>query len=176
MGRIILACALAGVLAVPAFGQGVDPLIGTWKLNLEKSTFTGRVPQKVGPPLGPGKDKISRLPLRVWKPTVSHSNSYLGISTMDSLTRQLALPIMTQISTIELETAQTASGSKMEKWWNSLRPNSFLARLIQLLVRASTLTVSRTARLMCSTGNKGGLHVLHHRYPRGHFRHAGESR
>jgi hypothetical protein len=35
--RIILACALLGVLGVPAFGQGVDPLIGTWKLNLEKS-------------------------------------------------------------------------------------------------------------------------------------------
>jgi hypothetical protein len=31
MRRIILACALASVLAGPAFGQGVDPLIGTWK-------------------------------------------------------------------------------------------------------------------------------------------------
>jgi hypothetical protein len=28
-------------LTFPAFGQGVDPLIGTWKLNLEKSTGTG---------------------------------------------------------------------------------------------------------------------------------------
>jgi hypothetical protein len=46
MRRIILAVALAGVLAVPAFGQGVDRLIGTWKLNLEKSTFTGRAPPK----------------------------------------------------------------------------------------------------------------------------------
>ena len=27
MRRIILACALAGILSVPAFGQGVDPLI-----------------------------------------------------------------------------------------------------------------------------------------------------
>jgi hypothetical protein len=44
--RIILACALLGVLGVPAFGQGVDPLIGTWKLNLEKSTFTGIAPPK----------------------------------------------------------------------------------------------------------------------------------
>jgi hypothetical protein len=25
-------------LTLPAFGQGVDPLIGTWKLNLENST------------------------------------------------------------------------------------------------------------------------------------------
>jgi hypothetical protein len=25
-------------LTLPAFGQGIDPLIGTWKLNLEKST------------------------------------------------------------------------------------------------------------------------------------------
>jgi hypothetical protein len=28
-------------LSLPAFGQGVDPLIGTWKLNLEKSTSIG---------------------------------------------------------------------------------------------------------------------------------------
>jgi hypothetical protein len=28
-------------LTLPAFGQSVDPLIGTWKLNLEKSTFIG---------------------------------------------------------------------------------------------------------------------------------------
>jgi hypothetical protein len=27
-------------LTLPAFGQGVDPLIGSWKLNLEKSTST----------------------------------------------------------------------------------------------------------------------------------------
>jgi hypothetical protein len=27
-------------LTLPAFGQGVDPLIGTWKMNLEKSTST----------------------------------------------------------------------------------------------------------------------------------------
>jgi hypothetical protein len=38
MSRIILACALAGILGMPAFGQGVDPLIGTWKMNVEKST------------------------------------------------------------------------------------------------------------------------------------------
>jgi hypothetical protein len=29
------------IVASPAFGQGIDPYIGTWKLNLEKSTFTG---------------------------------------------------------------------------------------------------------------------------------------
>jgi hypothetical protein len=40
MRRIVLACAFAGILSVPAFGQGVDPLIGTWKFNLEKSTST----------------------------------------------------------------------------------------------------------------------------------------
>jgi hypothetical protein len=28
---------LAAILGGPAFGQGVDPLIGTWKLNAEKS-------------------------------------------------------------------------------------------------------------------------------------------
>jgi hypothetical protein len=45
MKRTILALAFF-TLTLPAFGQGVDPLIGTWKLNLEKSTFTGRVPPK----------------------------------------------------------------------------------------------------------------------------------
>jgi hypothetical protein len=39
--------AIAGlIVASPAFGQSVDPLIGTWKLNLEKSTFTGLAPPK----------------------------------------------------------------------------------------------------------------------------------
>jgi hypothetical protein len=37
MRCIILACAIAGILGVPAFGQGVDPLLGRWKLNVEKS-------------------------------------------------------------------------------------------------------------------------------------------
>jgi hypothetical protein len=32
--------------ATPGGTPGVDPLIETWKLNLEKSTFTGRVPPK----------------------------------------------------------------------------------------------------------------------------------
>jgi hypothetical protein len=31
---------LASRSTFPAFGQGVDPLIGTWKLNVEKSTST----------------------------------------------------------------------------------------------------------------------------------------
>jgi hypothetical protein len=46
MYRVPIWAALAGVIAVPAFGQGVDPLIGTWKLNVEKSTFTGIAPPK----------------------------------------------------------------------------------------------------------------------------------
>jgi hypothetical protein len=46
MRRIIIACAIAGILGVPAFGQGVDPLIGTWKVNLEKSTFVNSPRQK----------------------------------------------------------------------------------------------------------------------------------
>jgi hypothetical protein len=41
MRCIIVACALASILGVPAFGQGVDPLIGTWKFNPEKSTLVG---------------------------------------------------------------------------------------------------------------------------------------
>ncbi len=28
------------IVASPAFGQSVDPIIGTWKLNVEKSTCT----------------------------------------------------------------------------------------------------------------------------------------
>jgi hypothetical protein len=40
MKRTILALAFF-TLTLPAFGQSVDPLIGTWKLNLEKSTVVG---------------------------------------------------------------------------------------------------------------------------------------
>jgi hypothetical protein len=36
----IFALAFFG-LTLPAFGQGVDPILGTWKLNLEKSSGTG---------------------------------------------------------------------------------------------------------------------------------------
>jgi hypothetical protein len=45
--RIILVCALAGILGVPAFGQGVDPLLGTWRLNVEKSTSTLGLPKSL---------------------------------------------------------------------------------------------------------------------------------
>jgi hypothetical protein len=41
MRRIILTCALAGILTAPAFAQGVDPLVGTWKMNPERSTVVG---------------------------------------------------------------------------------------------------------------------------------------
>jgi hypothetical protein len=40
MKSAILALAFFS-LSLPAFGQGVDPLIGTWKLNLEKSASIG---------------------------------------------------------------------------------------------------------------------------------------
>jgi hypothetical protein len=33
-------------LTLPAFGQGVDHLVGTWKLNVEKSTYVGNQPPK----------------------------------------------------------------------------------------------------------------------------------
>jgi hypothetical protein len=46
MKQLGLGIIVAIGLTPPAFGQGVDPLIGTWKLSLEKSTFTGRVPPK----------------------------------------------------------------------------------------------------------------------------------
>jgi hypothetical protein len=38
--KMRLATAALLCLTLPAFGQGVDPLIGTWKMNLEKSTST----------------------------------------------------------------------------------------------------------------------------------------
>jgi len=46
MKQFCLGTVIAIGLTLPAFGQGVDPLIGTWKLNLEKSTFTGMAPPK----------------------------------------------------------------------------------------------------------------------------------
>jgi hypothetical protein len=40
MKQLCVAIVVAVGLTMPAFGQGVDPLIGTWKLNPEKSTST----------------------------------------------------------------------------------------------------------------------------------------
>jgi hypothetical protein len=44
MKRTVFALAFFS-LTLPAFGQGVDPLIGTWKLNLEKSKSTEPLPK-----------------------------------------------------------------------------------------------------------------------------------
>jgi hypothetical protein len=41
MKQLGLGIIVAIGLTLPAFGQGVDPLLGTWKLNLEKTTWTG---------------------------------------------------------------------------------------------------------------------------------------
>jgi hypothetical protein len=41
MKQLGLGVIVAIGLTLPAFAQGVDPLIGTWKLNLEKSTGVG---------------------------------------------------------------------------------------------------------------------------------------
>jgi hypothetical protein len=41
-----LATAALLCLTLPASAQGVDPLIGTWKVNLEKSTFVNGPPPK----------------------------------------------------------------------------------------------------------------------------------
>jgi hypothetical protein len=40
MKQLGLGIIVAIGLTLPAFGQGIDPLIGTWRLNLEKSTST----------------------------------------------------------------------------------------------------------------------------------------
>jgi hypothetical protein len=48
MKRLGLGIVVAISLALPAFGQGVDPLIGTWKFNVEKSTLsTGQLPKSM---------------------------------------------------------------------------------------------------------------------------------
>jgi hypothetical protein len=40
MRQLGLGVVVAIGLTFPAFGQGVDPVIGTWKLNVDKSTST----------------------------------------------------------------------------------------------------------------------------------------
>jgi hypothetical protein len=45
MKRFCLGIIVAVGLTLPAFGQEVDPLIGTWKLNLEKSTANYPLPK-----------------------------------------------------------------------------------------------------------------------------------
>ena len=41
MKQVGLGIIVAAGLTLPAFGQGVDPFIGTWKMNLEKTTIIG---------------------------------------------------------------------------------------------------------------------------------------
>ena len=41
MKQSCLGIVIAIILSLPAFAQDVDPLIGTWKLNVEKSTSVG---------------------------------------------------------------------------------------------------------------------------------------
>jgi hypothetical protein len=46
MKQFCLGIVVALGLTLPAFGQGVDPLIGTWKMSVEKSTVIGVPPVK----------------------------------------------------------------------------------------------------------------------------------
>jgi hypothetical protein len=49
-------------LTLPAFGQEVDPLIGTWKLNLEKSTANFPLPKSISFTVVPdGKNMLSTV-------------------------------------------------------------------------------------------------------------------
>jgi hypothetical protein len=41
MKRSCLGIVITAGLTLPAFGQGVDPLAGSWKLNVEQSTYVG---------------------------------------------------------------------------------------------------------------------------------------
>jgi hypothetical protein len=62
-------------LTLPAFGQGVDPLIGTWKLNVEKSVNS--IPlQRSMTITWWWKDKLSSTIPKVWMPRVDRSKSY----------------------------------------------------------------------------------------------------
>jgi hypothetical protein len=36
MNQLCLGIIIAASLTLPAFGQGVDPMIGTWKFNVAK--------------------------------------------------------------------------------------------------------------------------------------------
>jgi hypothetical protein len=47
MKQLGLGIIVAIGLTLPAFGQGVDPILGTWKLNLEKSTTNFPLPKTV---------------------------------------------------------------------------------------------------------------------------------
>ena len=77
MRRIIIACALVGVLGVPAFGQGVDPYIGTWKLNLEKTTYIGQPPPKSMTITFTGDGHTLTGTIDVIGPEVGRSNSHI---------------------------------------------------------------------------------------------------
>jgi hypothetical protein len=46
MKRLGLGIIVAIGFTLPAFGQNVGPLIGTWKFNPEKSTYVGIPPMK----------------------------------------------------------------------------------------------------------------------------------
>jgi hypothetical protein len=47
MKRLCVGIVVALGLTLPAFGQGVDPLIGTWKMNVEKSTSSAPLPKSL---------------------------------------------------------------------------------------------------------------------------------
>jgi hypothetical protein len=54
MKQFCLGIIVAIGLMLPAFGHGVDPYIGTWKLNLEKSTWTNQLERTL---LFPGRQR-----------------------------------------------------------------------------------------------------------------------
>jgi hypothetical protein len=59
MKRSCLGFIIAIGLTLPAFGQGVDPYIGTWKLNVEKSTSTALAKSQVNVVTKEGQDFIT---------------------------------------------------------------------------------------------------------------------
>jgi hypothetical protein len=56
---------LAVIFTMPAKAQSVDPLVGTWKLNVEKSVTVGGPSPEARLMLSLGTEKILSLPLMV---------------------------------------------------------------------------------------------------------------
>jgi hypothetical protein len=150
-----------------ALGQSVDPLIGTWKLNLEKSTnvafrsltltWTGE-----GQNLIDTADGVTSQgqPFHVLFRHIYDGQPHptTGSADYDSTT-------YTRIGNT-INYVRFKQGKVVEIGQGVIVP----ARLIHLLLKASTQTIRRSMPLEYTTDNKGGNHVLHHRYPRRHFR------
>jgi hypothetical protein len=174
MKQLGLGIVVAIGLTLPASAQGVDPLIGTWKLNLEKSTFSGRVPPK------------SRT--ATW--AVDGENLAVTIEGVEAKGQPLKLifkliydgqphPVIGSLDT---------DSNIYHRIGNSINGTFFkdgkVVGLTQVqLVPLKTVTVIEEGidagdlpyhDVLVFERQLGGIHGLLHRYPGRQFRHAGE--